>query len=134
MGDRDIKPNIPPGTPPPGEGGGRRAGGGNPGGGGGRRQNRRHYNTPTSSGKFVSRNKGIEHDIFDNTGSNDAAQFNKSLVQIADYLLEKLGHGRDVSEAIRNMTEANIDIPSPPQGLPDPNDSTKTLPVDELQI
>ena len=135
MGDRDIKPNIPPGTPPAGDGAGRRAGGGTPGGGGGRRQHRRHYNTPPSSGtKFVSRNKGIEHDIFDNTGSNDAAQFNKSLVQIADYLLEKLDHGRDVSEAIRNMTDANIVIPQPPQGLPDPNDSTKTLPVDDLQI
>ena len=33
-----------------------------------------------------------------------------------------------------NMTDANIVIPQPPQGLPDPNDSTKTLPVDELQI
>jgi hypothetical protein len=136
MGDRDIKPaTIPPGTPPAGDGAGRRAGGGTPGGGGGRRQNRRHYNTPSASGtKFVSRNKGIEHDIFDNTGSNNAAQFNKSLVQIADYLLEKLDHGRDVSEAIRNMTDANIVIPPPPQGLPDPIDSTKTLPVDELQI
>ena len=32
------------------------------------------------------------------------------------------------------MTDANIVIPQPPQGLPDPNDSTKTLPADELQI
>jgi hypothetical protein len=115
MGDRDVKPNILPGTPPAGDGAGRRTGGGTPGGGGGRQQNRHHYNTPPSSGtKFVSRNKGIEHDIFDNTGSNDAAQFNKSIVQIADYLLEKLNHGRDVSEAIRNMTDANIIIPQPP--------------------
>jgi len=81
MGDMDVKPNIPPGTPPAGDGAGRRTGRGNPGGGGGRRQNRRHYNTPPSSDtKFVSRNKGIEHDIFDYKGSNDVAQFNKSLV------------------------------------------------------
>ncbi len=116
MGEKEIKPPLAPATPA-GDGAARRTGGENTGGGGGSHQNnnRRHHNNnsshPSPSSKFVSRNKGIEHDIFDNTGNNDAAQFNKSLIQIADDLLEKLDHGRDVSDAVHNMTEAKIDIP-----------------------
>ncbi len=139
MGDKEVKPMIPPGGPPgDGNKNNRRIGGRTPGGGnGGHRNNRRHHNTNPNTppgAKFVSRNKGIEHDIFDNTGTNDAAQFNKSLLQIADYLLEKLDHVHDVSDAVRNMTDANIVIPTAPKGLPDPNDSTKLLPVDDIAI
>jgi hypothetical protein len=46
------------------------------------------------------------------------AIFNKSLKNIADYL--QLNHRNNVSEAIRNMTPANIILPDIPQPKPDP--------------
>jgi hypothetical protein len=73
-------------------------------------------------GKFKGKTKEIEHDTFDNTGQHDAAQFNKSLKNIADYL--QLNHGNDVSEAVRNMTAVNIAIPPIPLGELDPSDTT----------
>jgi hypothetical protein len=39
-----------------------------------------------------------------------------------------------VSEAVRNMTPIKIAIPPPPQGLPDPADSSKTLPIPEVAL
>jgi hypothetical protein len=53
-------------------------------------RNRRHncqrwnYNN-TSGGKFWGKTKEIKNDTFDNTGPHDAALFNKSLKNIANY-------------------------------------------------
>jgi hypothetical protein len=134
MGD-NIKPNVQGNqqTNSPADGhNNRRAGGGG-------RRNRRYQNNNANKNSynasgFISRNKGIEHDIFDNTGTNDAALFNHSLNQIADYLIEKLDQGKDVSDAIRHITPVVITIPQEPTPLPDPNDSTKTLPDTETML
>ena len=83
-------------------------------------------------GKFKGKTKEIEFDTFDNTGQHDAAQFNKSLKNIADYL--QLNHGNDVSEAVRNLTPVNITVPPQPTGEIDPNDATKRLPVTEVDL
>ncbi len=85
-------------------------------------------------GKFRGKTKEIEYDTFDNTGQHDAAQFNKSLKNIADYL--QLNHGNDVSEAVRNMTTINIAIPPIPVGELDPNDITgrTRLPVTDVAL
>jgi hypothetical protein len=137
VGEKDIKPANPGNQATPGDGNkNRQTGGGGAGGDGCGRRNRHRYNTNNnnSGNKFVSRNKGIKHDVFDNTGTNNASLFNKSLTHIEDYLLEKLDHGRDVSDAVCNMTPVTITIPKPPKGLPDPNDNSKMLSVDDLQI
>jgi hypothetical protein len=42
--------------------------------------------------------------------------------------------GNDVSKAVRNMTPIKIAIPPPPHGLPDPADSSKTLPILEVAL
>jgi hypothetical protein len=62
-------------TPPAGEinkgRGGRRGG-----------HNRQRWNNNVaigSAGKFKGKTPGIEHDIFDNTGVHDAANFHRSL-------------------------------------------------------
>ena len=69
-------------TPPAGEinkgCGGRRGG-----------HNRQRWNNNVaigSAGKFKGKTPGIEHDIFDNTGVHDAANFHRSLKHIADHL------------------------------------------------
>ncbi len=133
MGEKDIKPNLQGNqNQSPGDANNNRHAGGG-------RRNRRYQNNNNNKGShntsgFISRNKGIEHDIFDNTGTNDAALFNHSLNQIADYLIEKLDHGKDVSDAIRNITPVVITIPPEPTPLPDPSDPTKTLPVTETML
>ena len=76
-------------------------------------------------GKFKGKTKDIEFDTFDNTGQHDAAQFNKSLKNIADYL--QLNYWNDVSEAVRNMTTVNIPIPATPLGELDPSDTTGSM-------
>ena len=133
MGEKDVKPNLQGNqNQSPGDANNNRHAGGG-------RRNRRYQNNNNNKGShntsgFVSRNKGIEHNIFDNTGTNDAALFNHSLNQIADYLIEKLEHGKDVSDAIRNITPVIITIPPKPTPLPDPSDPTKTLPVTETML
>ena len=62
-------------------------------------RNRHRWNQgQQQGGKFKGKTKEIELDTFDNTGQHDAAQFNKSLKNIANYL--QLNHGNDVSEAV----------------------------------
>ena len=74
------------------------------------RRNRQRWSQGNQpGGKFKGKTKEIEFDTFDNTGQHDAAQFNKSLKNIADYL--QLIHGNDVSEAVQNLTQVIIDIP-----------------------
>jgi hypothetical protein len=109
-----------------------------------RRRGRRYNNRNRSQGsntiatpgqpgqKFRGKIKEIAEDIFDNTGTNDAALFNKSLRNIADYL--QLTLGNDVSEAIRNMAPITIIIPPPPRPTQDPNDSTRTIPISEVDL
>ena len=58
--------------------------------------------------------------------------FNKSLKNVADYL--QLNHGNDVSEAVCNMLPVVITIPYQPTGKTDPMDSTKTLPVTDVDL
>ena len=43
-------------------------------------------------------------------------------------------HGNDVLEAVQNMASVTIIIPRKPTGSPDPNDSSKTLPVDDMDM
>jgi hypothetical protein len=78
--------------------------------------------------------KKIKFDTFDNTGPNNAAQFNKSLKNIADHL--QLTHGNYVSKAIRNMSAIIIMVPPTPQGTKDPaNPMGKTiLPITEVKL
>ena len=84
----------------------------------------------------IQRNKtpGIEHDIFDNTGVHDAANFHRSLKHIADHF--QLTCGNEVCEAIRTTTPVIITIPPVPTGTKDPNDSSgqTILPVDDITI
>ena len=124
----DKKPNAP--TPPVGEPnkgcGGRRGG-----------QNRQRWNNNSaigSTGKFKGKTPGIEHDIFDNTGFHDAANFHRSLKHIADHL--QLTCSNKVCEAICTMTPVVINIPPVPKRVKDPNDSTgqTILPVDDITI
>ena len=97
------------------------------------RRNRHRWNQgQQQGGKFKGKTKEIELDTFDNTGQHDAAQFNKSLKNIADYL--QLNHGNNVSKAVRNLTPVNIAIPHQPVGEIDPNDDTKRLPVTEVAL
>jgi hypothetical protein len=79
---------------------------------GGRRYNRNRYQQKSAQpgGKFRGKIKEIAKDTFNNTGPNDAANFNKSLKNIADYFQLMLGH--DVSEAVRNMAPVTIVVPS----------------------
>jgi hypothetical protein len=82
---------------------------------GGRRYNRnrhQHNNaTGQQGGKFQGKIKEIADDTFGNTGTNNAAQFNKSLKNIANYL--QLTLRNDASEAVRNMAPITITIPPP---------------------
>jgi len=121
--DNDVKPPTPGGD----DNKSRRQGGNRRG------QNRHRRNqNPNQPGHFKGKTKEIEGDTFDNTGPHDAATFNKSLKNIADYL--QLIHDNDTSEAVRNMTPMIIDIPAVPTPKKDPNDNSKTIPVPELDI
>jgi hypothetical protein len=123
----DNKPEVKPSPPDANNNDHRR--------GDGRQNNRNRYNnnnvTPPG-GKFRGKIKEIADGMFDNTVSNDAVNFNKSLKNIADYL--QLTLGNDVSEAVRNMAPVTIVVPPPPQGKPDPNDVSKLLPVDKIEL
>ena len=124
----DVKPDI---KPPPRDnnvpgGGDRRHG---------KRYNNRHrhqQNKGQPGGQFKGKIKEIEEDTFDNTGLNDAAKFNKSLKNIADYF--QLTLGNDVSEAVRNMSPVTIIVPPRPIGHPDPSDPDRTLPVSDIDF
>ena len=110
----DVKPDV---KPPPGNDN-------NTPGGNDRRHKGRRYRNNRNQGhnahaqgqqpKFKGKIKEIADDIFDNTGPNDAALFNKSLRNIADYL--QLTLGNDVSKAVRNMAPITIVIPPPSSG------------------
>ena len=89
--------------------------------GGGRRGTRNRWNnaaagansTPADKTKFKSRSKDIPDDVvFDNTGPNDAANFQHAVQGMADYL--HTTYSADVGEAIRQMKEVTITLPSPP--------------------
>ncbi len=95
-------------------------------------QNRYQHNSAQPGGKFKGKIKEIADDTFDNTGPNDAENFNKSFKNIADYL--QLTLGNDVSKAVQNMAPIKIVVPAPPQGLPDPNDTSKMLPVSNVDF
>jgi hypothetical protein len=82
--------------------------------GGGRNGHPHHCWSQGSSGKFKGKTKEIKLDTFNNTGPHNAAQFNKSLKNIADYL--QLNHGNNVSEAVRNLAPVTIIIPPAPMG------------------
>ena len=130
MGEEQIdkKPNVP--TPPVGDP--NKGRGGCRGG-----QNSQRWKTNSalgSTGKFKGKTPGIEHDIFDNTGFHDAANFHRSLKHIADHL--QLTCDNEVCKAICTMTPVVINIPPVPKGLNDPNDSTvqTILPVDDITI
>ncbi len=109
----------------------------NPGGNDHRRggrfnRNRYQHNAAQPGGRFKGKIKEIADDTFDNTGLNNAANFNKSLKNIANYLQLMLGN--NISEAVWNMAPVKINVPPPPKGLPDPFDSTKTLPVSDFDF
>ena len=96
-------------------------------------RNRHRWNQgQQQGGKFKGKTKEIEQDTFDNTGQHDAAQFNKSLKNVADYL--QSNHGSNVSESVRNLTPVNIAIPRQPMGAIDLSDATKRLPVTEVDL
>ncbi len=100
-------------------------------------RNCRHHrqcwtNNNNLTSKFKGKTKEIENDTFNNTGPHDAALFNKSLKNIANYL--QLHHGNNVSEAVRNKAPVTIIISPKPIGPPDPTDITKTLPVNDMDI
>ena len=84
------------------------------------------------SGKFKGETKEIETDTFNNTGPHDAATFNKSLKNIANYL--QLNHGNDVSEAVCNMTLANIILPDIPQPKPNPTKLGELIPISKIDM
>jgi hypothetical protein len=130
MADRDIKPpslvtNQPVGGDSSNDNERQR-------GGGHRRNPHQRWNQGAhhGGGKFKGKTKEIETNTFDNTGPHDAATFNKSLNNIADYL--QLNHGNNISEAICNMTPANIILPDNPQPKPDPTIPGELIPVSEI--
>jgi len=59
---------------------------------------------------YEGKTKEIKDNIFDNTGTQDAALFSDSLIVIADHL--HIIHGADLAEAIRMMKPVVITIPS----------------------
>jgi hypothetical protein len=127
--DKDIKPAASPAPMP--------AGNNNDchqRGGGRHHHNHQRFRNAVAAhlGKFKGKIKDINIGVFDNTGLNDAANFNRSLKNIANYLQLQLGN--DVSEAIRNMTPVPITIPPEPSGQPDPNNPNATLPVMDIEF
>jgi hypothetical protein len=93
---------------------------------------RQRWNQDNNSGKFRGKTKEIEYDMFDNTGPHDAAQFNKSLKNIADYL--QLNNGNDVSKAVRNMSPVIIAIPPMPVSKPDPKNTSGTALLNVAEV
>ncbi len=83
-------------------------------------------------GKFRGKTKEIATDTFNNTGPHGAAMFNKSLKNVANYL--QSNHGNDVSEAVCNMSPMVITIPHQPTSKTNHMDSTKTLPVTDVDL
>jgi hypothetical protein len=91
--------------------------------GGGHRGARNRWNNataganPTQADKyeFKSRNNDILEDVvFDNTGPNDAANFQHAVQGMADYL-RTTTYNADVGDnAIRQMKVVTITLPSPP--------------------
>jgi hypothetical protein len=118
MADRDIKPPSPATNQP--VGGDRSNNNEHTRGGGHRRSLCQCWNQGAHHGsrKFKGKTKEIETDTFNNTGPHDTATFTKSLKNIANYL--QLNHGNNLSEAVCNMTPANIMLPDIPQPKPDP--------------
>jgi hypothetical protein len=67
-------------------------------------------NTPSLGNKLKSRNKDLPDDLtFDNTGPNDAANFQHALRGIPDFL--HTTSSADVADAIRTMKPVVINIP-----------------------
>jgi hypothetical protein len=93
-------------------------------------RNNNYNNNPTR--KFWGKTKEIATDTFDNTGPHDAAMFNKSQKNVANYL--QLNHVNDVSEADCNMLPMVITIPNQPTGKTNPIYSTKTLSVTDVDL
>jgi hypothetical protein len=93
-----------------------------------------HWNQGNQSDKFKEKTKEIELDAFNNTGSHNATQLNKSLNKIADHL--QLIHSNNVSEAVCNMLPILIKIPPTPQGKKDPANSNNNtiLPVTDIDL
>jgi hypothetical protein len=80
--------------------------------------------------KFRSRNKDIAEDlVFDNTGPNNAANFQNSLKGIANYL--HTTYCADVSDAVRKMEAVVIEIPEPPE--PKQDAEGNDIPISSIQ-
>ena len=88
--------------------------------------------TPSSGNKLKGRNKDLSDDLtFDNTGPNDAANFQHALRGIADFL--HTTYSADVADAIRTMVkEVVITIPKPPTSHTDSaRNDIPISPIDE---
>ena len=126
----DVKEEINAPRPPAGDG----AGHNNNRRGGGRRGARNRWNNAAAGGtpaqqnnsKFKSRNKDIPEDVvFDNTGQNDAANFQHAVQGMANYL--HTTYCAEVGEAIRMMKEVTITLPNPP--TPKTDAAGNTVPI-----
>ena len=135
MGNDVKEENNAPRPPAAGEAGGNNN---NNRRGGGRRGARNRWNNATAGGaptqadkaKFKSRNKDIPEDVvFDNTGPNDAANFQHAVQGMADYL--HTTYSADVGEAIRQMKDITITLPSPP--TPTTDASGNTIPISSTE-
>ena len=96
-----------------------------------RRQNRcgaRHWNNAAGGGgslgqaaaKYPTRNKELpENLVFDNTGYNDAANFQRSLKGLANHL--HTTYSAEVADAILKMQAVSIDVEDQPPIKTDPN-------------
>jgi hypothetical protein len=103
---------------------------------GGRRTRNRWNNataggTPSSGNKFKSRNKDLPDDLtFNNTGPNDAANFQHALRGITDFLYTT--YSADVADTIRTMKDVVITIPKPPTRRTDSaGNDIPVSPIDE---
>ncbi len=108
--DKETKPNL-SGTANQ-QGGGDSNNNDHRAGGGGNHCNLRQrwrQRGHQGGGTFKGKTKEIKNNIFDNTGPHNAAIFNKSLKNIANYL--QLQHANNVSKAVCNMTPAMIKFP-----------------------
>ena len=95
------------------------------------RQNRcgaRHWNNAAGGGgslgqaaaKYPTRNKELpENLVFDNTGYNDAANFQRSLKGLANHL--HTTYSAEVADAILKMQAVSIDVEDQPPIKTDPN-------------
>ena len=94
---------------------------------GGRRVRNRQNNAATGRGtpgnsnsnKFTTRNKEFpENSVFDDTGQNDAANFQQSLKGIVNYL--HTTYSAEVSDVILKMQEVVINVKEEPTLQKDP--------------